>query len=35
MFEVSASVQLMQMGYELAKAELAPLVKKKKDAKKP
>ncbi len=35
MFEVSASEQLMQMGYELAKAELAPLVKKKQGAKKP
>ncbi len=35
MFEVSASEQLMKIGYELAKAELAPLVKKKKDAKKP
>ncbi len=32
MFEVSASEQLMKIGYELAKAELAPLVKKKKDA---
>ena len=35
MFEVSASEQLMKIGYELAKAELAPLVKKKKEAKKP
>lgn len=35
MFEVSAADELMQMGYELAKAELTPLVLRKKVLKKP